>query len=149
MKFPIPPSDLEFRHTVDYGMEGRRTTAARQILFGSQALRVMQSPFKPQNGGQYPGDPPFAVQSHARGQGNSSFPDRLTAGHLPLKQGAVGRHHVRGPLHSITPAGVIAARLAYTQEAGEHNLRGRPFPNITEKSKHPRRPGHIFPYYER
>ena len=51
-----------------------------------------------------------------------------------MDQEIVGQSHAREPIHPCNmPVGVIATRLAYTQESGERNLHGLPFNKPTKE----------------
>jgi hypothetical protein len=99
----------------------------------------MQRTFNPLNGERYPGDPLIPESFNQVGRltldqeidslrspfglacGESSRSARLWGGAM------LGSHF------SKQPVGVIATRLAYTQESGEHNLHGLPFNKPTKE----------------
>ena len=78
------------------------------------SIKVMQRTFNPWNGEHYPGGPPF--------------PSRLTSWTPDFGSGDRGAEPRSGAISKQTemPVGVIATRLAYTQESGERNLHGQP-----------------------
>ncbi len=92
-----------------------RCKSCREHHFGPQALIVKQRTFNPWNGEHYPGGPPF--------------PSRLTSRTPDFGSGDRGAEPRSGAISKQTkmPVGVIATRLAYTQESGERNLHGQPF----------------------